>query len=71
VANSYFLRPYHSFLGGNLVKFSTLKKMILTYPKDLSWKIWLIFTRFQRKNKSKSPEFYDEFQQVAKDIEGF
>jgi hypothetical protein len=45
--------------------------MISTYPKDLSWKKWLIFTRFQRKNKSKSPEFYDEFQQVAKDIEGF
>jgi len=26
VANSYFLIPYHSFLGGNLAKFSTLKK---------------------------------------------
>jgi hypothetical protein len=48
-----------------------LKNMISTYPKDLSWKKWLIFTRFQRKKIPNHLNFMMSFNMLAKDIEGF
>jgi len=47
------------FLTKKLSDFD-LKNMISTYARDFSRKIW-----------PKTPEFYDKFQQVAKNIEGF
>jgi hypothetical protein len=35
------------------------------------WKILPKFARFQKEKNSKSPDFYDKFQYVAKNIEGF
>jgi hypothetical protein len=44
--------------------------MISTHTKDFSWEKCPKFARSYFKN-SKSPEHYDNFQRVAKDIEGF
>jgi hypothetical protein len=47
------------------------KNMISTYSKDFLWKKWPKFTRFWDFFFYKSPDFCDNFQQVAKYIEGF
>ncbi len=46
--------------------------MISTYTKDFPWEKWpQILPDFKEKIKSKLPNFYDKFLQVAKNIEGF
>jgi hypothetical protein len=45
-----------------------LKNMISTYAKDSLRKVWPKFARFRREKNSKSPNFYNKFQQVAKNI---
>ncbi len=45
------------------------KSLILTYSKYFSGKKWPKFARFQNNNKSKSPDFNDKFQYMAKKIE--
>ncbi len=46
--------------------------MISMYIKDFSWeKKWPQFARFQIFFNSKLPVFYEAFQKVARNIEGF
>ncbi len=51
-------------------KFS-LENMISIYTKDVLWIKLPKFSIFQRIFLCESPNFYDKFQQVVKNIEGF
>jgi hypothetical protein len=49
-----------------------LKNMISNYAKGFPWKKWPKLVRFQnRYMNSRSPNFYDKFQKVVKNTEGF
>jgi hypothetical protein len=48
-----------------------LKNMITTYTKEFSQEKWPKFARFLNNFFPKLPESYDDFQKVAKNIEGF
>ncbi len=60
---------------GNVCVFFLLnlnvKNMILTYTKGFDGKNGQNQPDFFRKNNSRSPNLYDKFQQVLKNIEGF
>jgi hypothetical protein len=58
------------FLLENFRQILTKKNLISTYTKDFSWKNGPISPDFEF-FFSKSPDFYDKLQWVAKNIEGF
>jgi hypothetical protein len=63
--------PRKSSCNTNFRQISTLKNMISTYTKDISWKK---MARIREISNFKIPNFtesYDNFQKVAKNIEGF
>ncbi len=66
-----FLLVHSDYFTGEFLPKFDLKNMLSTYAKDFSWKILPKFARFQKEKNSKSPDFYDKFQYVAKNIEGF
>jgi hypothetical protein len=47
-----------------------LKNVILTNTKEFSWEKWSKFAKFQKDFFFKSPDLYNKFQEVAKNIEG-
>jgi hypothetical protein len=55
------------FLGAEISPNFDLKNMNSTFTKDFSMKKMAQIHQISKK-KSKSPDFYDEFQQVAKNI---
>ncbi len=61
--------PVDSIIAKVLPNFD-LKNMIRAYIKYFSGKKWPKSARFQGKKIPKTPEIYDKFQQVAKNIEG-
>jgi hypothetical protein len=64
---------FQCFVLGGISPNFDLKNMISTYTKDFPWKKTMALIRqiFGKKKIKKSPDVYDKFQKVAKNIEGF
>ncbi len=64
--------PFECFVLGGISPNFDLRNMISTYTKEFPWKKYGPNSPdFREKKKSKPPDFYDKFQKVAKNIEGF
>jgi hypothetical protein len=63
--------PFQCFVLGGISPNFDLKNMISTYTQDFPWEKLAQIRHIFGFKKPKSPDCYDKFHKVAKNIEGF